>query len=74
MHYVIFCFKIKSLVIIELQKDWNDSCKLYFETIMEADNSVKLQVTPVPYAIKHATYGKKLHLNFGFFDSFLFCP
>ena len=50
----------------------NDTCKLYFEAIMEADIWVNLQVIPVPYGIKHATYCEKLHPNFEFFDSFFF--
>ena len=55
---------------IELYKDWNNTCKLYFETIIEADMWVNLLVIPVPYAIKHAIYSE----NFWLFDSFLFYP
>ena len=35
---------------------------------MEADMYVKLQVIPVPYAVKHATYGEK---NFTQISDFL---
>ena len=33
---------------------------------------VNLQVIPVPYAIKHATYCEKLHPNFGLLTAFFF--
>ena len=41
---------------------------------MEADMWVNLQVIPVPYAIKHTIYCEKHHPNFGFSDTFIFCP
>ena len=33
---------------------------------------INLQVMPVPYGIKQATFSEKLDLNFGSFDSILF--
>ena len=46
-----FCCLARRGNTSELYKDWNDTSKLYFEAIMEADMWVNLQVIPVQIRI-----------------------